>query len=50
MHQHSLFLPQQPSTLNIQYAIESKYFLDEHVFSISIDYPWYGDIITYLQT
>jgi len=50
MHHHSLFLPQKPTTFNIQYSIESKYFLYEHVFVISIDAPWYGDIITYLQT
>ena len=25
-------------------------FFDEHIFLISMLYPWYGDIIIYLQT
>ena len=25
-------------------------FVDEHIFLISTLYPWYGDIIIYLQT
>ena len=25
-------------------------FVDEHIFLISTLYPWYGDIIVYLQT
>ena len=25
-------------------------FVDEHIFLISMLYPWYGDIIIYLQT
>lgn len=30
--------------------IHKENFLDEHLFLISSQYPWYGDIIIYLHT